>query len=228
MFIGRGKSVKRLLSIVAITISLNLIAAFILPEKYFSEVLFYVKHLFARSSGTSVASVYNVFNNSLWATIRAIDLGLIYFDIDLTSYLNLAWLICVFSLLIFSTYWCLFRAKYDSTKFFIANCILLLVPALAPNYRLLFMYPAIWYIGNTLTFSSPKLKRTFIIASAMLLSISPIYYFGSTGINAGQSLKPFLILTLLMVVCFSDGYHKTIFHNRVNMRMEQVDDNQQK
>jgi uncharacterized membrane protein len=208
MYTGRGKSVKKVLQVLGSVVLFNLVAAAILPENGISELWFFIKHLIGRGSGSAVLDNYDIFNNSLWSSFRGLTLALLYFGLDASSFLKTTWLVSIFCLLIFSIYWCLFRSKLDASKFFIATCMLLLIPTIAGNYRLLFMYPALWYLSNTIIFPSLQLKRTFIVASAMLLSISPIYYFGSTGINIGQAVKPFLILTLLLIVCYSDGYHR--------------------
>jgi hypothetical protein len=214
MLFGRGKSIRKVFQVLGATIFLNFVAAMLLPEKNISEIWLYLKNLLGRSSGGTVTNAYDVFNNSLWSSFRGLNLALTYFGVNTSRYLNTTWLICIFFLLIFSIYWSLCRSQLSSSKFFIANCILLLVPTLAPNYRLLFMYPALWYLSNTIIFPSLHLKRTFVVVAAFLLSVSPIYYFGSTGINIGQAVKPFLILTLLLIVCYSDGYHKDKFSNQ--------------
>jgi hypothetical protein len=205
IYIERGKSVRKIVSVIVTAIIVNLIAALMLPEKGISEIWLYTKHLIGRSSGSSVTNAYDVFNNSLWASFRGIYLGFLNFGIDLENYLVSTWLVANLLLLFFSLYWCFFQSRVDASKFFIANCLLLLVPTLAPNYRLLFLYPSLWYLSNAFVITNKKLSKTFVVASSFLLSVSPVYYFGSTGINIGQAVKPVLILLLLLIVFFSDG-----------------------
>jgi hypothetical protein len=214
MYLGRGKSSKKVIPIVGSILLLNLVAALILPEKNISELWFFAKQIMGRSSGSAVTGAYDVYNNSLWSSFRGLDHALLYFGVSTTSYLTAIWLVCIVSLLLFSTYWSLFRSKFDASKFFIANCMILLIPTISPNYRLLFMYPSLWYLSNSMVITNVKLKNVFIVVSALLLSISPIFYFGSTGINIGQSVKPILIVILLIIVFFSDGYHREKHSNQ--------------
>ena len=215
MYLGRGKSSRKVIPIVGSIVLLNLAAALIMPEKNISELWFFAKQIIGRSSGSAVTGAYDVFNNSLWSSFRGLDRALLYFGFSTTSHLTAIWLVCIVLLLFFSTYWSLFRSKLDASKFFIANCMILLIPTVSPNYRLLFMYPALWYLSNSMVITNVKIKNVFIVVSALLLSISPIYYFGSTGLNIGQSVKPILIVILLIIVFFSDGYHrdKDLNHN---------------
>jgi hypothetical protein len=208
MYLGREKSSRKVIPIVGSIVLLNLVAALILPEKSISELWFFAKQIIGRSSGSAVTGAYDVFNNSLWSSFRGLDRALLYFGVSTTSHLTAIWLVCIVSLLLFSTYWSLFRSKHDASKFFIANCMILLIPTISPNYRLLFMYPSLWYLSNSMVITNVRLKNVFVVVSALLLSISPIYYFGSTGLNIGQSVKPILIVILLIIVLFSDGYHR--------------------
>jgi hypothetical protein len=214
MYLGRGKSTKKAIPIIGSIMLMNLLAALVLPEKNISELWFFAKQMVGRSSGSTVTGAYDVFNNSLWSLFRGLDHALLYFGINATSHLSAIWLACIVFILLFSTYWSLFRAKLDASKFFIATCMILLIPTISPNYRLLFMYPSLWYLCDSIVFTSAKLKKMFIITSAFLLAISPIYYFGSTGLNVGQSVKPILIITLLMIVFFSDGYKRNRLSNQ--------------
>ncbi len=199
----KENGLRKIFSSLVALISLNLLAAVLLPEKGITELFQYSKHLFLRSSG-EVSDAMIRYNNSAWSLMRAIQVGSSNLGFGSFQSLKLVWIISMVLLVVFVTYWIYFRSETASGRCVVVVCTMLLVVPMSANYRLLYLYPAIWYLDKEGAIYSPQLRRLLVVIGSLLLSVSPIYFFGQSSINIGQLIKPCLLLCMIMIVCYSD------------------------
>lgn len=194
---------RKILAVVLSAGAVNLLGAVLLPEKGITEFLLYFKKMLIRSGG-EIPDAVVTYNNSAWSLMRAIQIGSFNLGFGPIEGLKIVWSISMILLLAFVAFWLWFRSETGPARCVVLVSTMLLVVPLSGNYRLLYLYPALWYLDKELVIKSHSLRNSLVIVGSLLLSVCPIYYFGNSDINLGQIVKPILLTLMILIVCYSD------------------------